>query len=124
MLDKTNSNIGYLCGRLFATLLRQQEQSSNWQNSSIRTRYMNAASTTPATVFPTIMNLAMHHAERLTLGSRIHYDKLISEIMSKIPVEGFPPHLDLNNQGRFMVGYYHQYQDFFSAKNEEIDTNN
>lgn len=124
MLDKTNSNIGYLCGRLFATLLRQQEQSSNWQNSSIRTRYMNAASTTPATVFPTIMNLAMHHAEKLTLGSRIHYDKLISEIMSKIPVEGFPPHLDLNDQGRFMVGYYHQYQDFFSAKNEEIDTNN
>lgn len=125
MLDKTNSNIGYLCGRLFATLLRQQEQSSNWQNSSIRTRYMNAASTTPATVFPTIMNLAMHHAEKLdSKNQRKDYAELISEIISKIPVEGFPPHLDLNDQGRFMVGYYHQYQDFFSSKNEKSDTNN
>ena len=34
---------------------------------------------------------------------------------------GFPTHLDLQDQGRFFVGYYHQRQDFFTKK--ETDNN-
>ena len=33
--------------------------------------------------------------------------------------DGFPTHLDLQDQGRFFVGYYHQRQDFFTSKKEQ-----
>ncbi|MGM9678496.1 MAG: type I-C CRISPR-associated protein Cas8c/Csd1, partial [Bacteroidaceae bacterium] len=49
MLDKENNNQGYLCGRLFAVLDKIQEDANNI--SSIRERYMNAASATPSAVF-------------------------------------------------------------------------
>lgn len=41
------------------------------------------------------------------------------EIMDKIPATGFPTHLDLQDQGRFFIGYYHQKQEFFAKKEEE-----
>lgn len=39
--------------------------------------------------------------------------------MDKIPATGFPAHLDLQDQGRFFIGYYHQKQEFFTKKEEE-----
>lgn len=113
MLDKRNTNQGYLCGRLFAVLDRIQEDANGI--SSIRERYMNAASSTPSSVFATILNLSSHHLENLSNeGKKVFYEKLKQEIIDKISSDGFPAHLDLQDQGRFFVGYYHQRQDFFS----------
>lgn len=115
MLDKSNTNQGYLCGRLFAVLDKIQEDANGI--SSIRERYMNAASATPASVFATILNLSSHHMEKLANESRrIFYEKIKQEIIDKIPATGFPAHLDLQDQGRFFIGYYHQRQDFFTKK--------
>lgn len=120
MLDKDNTNQGYLCGRLFAVLDKIQEEANN--QHSIRERYMNSASSTPAAVFSTILNLSNHHAENLkNEGRKVFFEKLKQEIISKIEADGFKPQLDLQDQGRFFIGYYHQRQDFFS-KNE--DNNN
>ena len=120
MLDKSNTNQGYLCGRLFAVLDRIQEDAN--KNSSIRERYMNAASATPSSVFATILNLSSHHLENLSNeGKKVFYEKLKQEIIDKIPADGFPAHLDLQDQGRFFVGYYHQRQDFFAKKEENKD---
>ncbi len=120
MLDKDNTNPGYLCGRLFAVLDRTQEDANGI--SSIRERYMNAASATPSSVFATILNLSAHHLEKLSNeGRKVFYEKLKQEIIDKIPAEGFPAHLDLQDQGRFFIGYYHQRQDFFSKKEENKD---
>lgn len=117
MLDKDNTNQGYLCGRLFAVLDRIQEDANNI--NSIRERYMNAASSTPASVFATILNLSSHHSENLSNeGKKVFYEKIKQEIMDKISSDGFPAHLDLQDQGRFFVGYYHQRQDFFTKKEE------
>ena len=118
MLDKSNTNQGYLCGRLFAVLDKIQEKANNIH--SIRERYMNAASSTPASVFATILNLSSHHLENLSNeGTKVFYEKLKQEIIDKISADGFPTHLDLQDQGRFFVGYYHQRQDFFTKKEEE-----
>lgn len=117
MLDKENNNQGYLCGRLFAVLNKIQEDANGIH--SIRERYMNSASATPATVFATILNLSTHHLEKLNAGSQIYYEKLKQEIISKLNADGFPAHLDLQDQGRFFVGYYHQRQDFFTANNNK-----
>lgn len=114
MLDKENQNQGYLCGRLFAVLDKIQEDANGIH--TIRERYMNSASATPAAIFSTILNLSMHHLEKLNAGSQIYYEKLKQEIVSKLDADGFPAHLDLQDQGRFFVGYYHQRQDFFTAK--------
>jgi len=117
MLDNENTNQGYLCGRLFAVLDRIQEKANN--QHSIRERYMNSASSTPAAVFSTILNLSNHHLEKLNNeGQRIYYEKLKQEIISKIDADGFKAQLDLQDQGRFFIGYYHQRQDFFT-KNED-----
>ncbi len=116
MLDKENTNQGYLCGRLFAVLDKIQEEANN--QHSIRERYMNSASSTPAAVFSTILNLSNHHAEKLNEGRRIYFEKLVQEIICKIEADGFRSQLDLQDQGRFFIGFYHQRQDFFT-KNEE-----
>ena len=117
MLDKENTNQGYLCGRLFAVLDKIQEDANNI--SSIRERYMNAASATPSAVFATILNLSVHHSEKVDEGRRIYFEKLKQEILEKISANGFPTHLDLQDQGRFFVGYYHQRQNFFTSKKEQ-----
>ena len=114
MLDKENHNQGYLCGRLFAVLDKIQEDANGIH--TIRERYMNSASATPAMVFATILNLSVHHLEKLSAGGQIKYEKLKQEIISKLNADGFPAHLNLQDQGRFFVGYYHQRQDFFTSK--------
>lgn len=114
MLDKENQNQGYLCGRLFAVLDKIQEDVNGIH--SIRERYMNSASATPAMVFATILNLSTHHLEKLNCGRQVFYEKLKQEIISKLDANGFPTHLDLQDQGRFFVGYYHQRQALFSSK--------
>lgn len=114
MLDKTNTNPGYLCGRLTAVLEKIQTDANS--GDSIRTRYMGAASATPAAVLPAMLNLSMHHSEKLSEGSRIYFEQLKQEIIDKLSASGFPAHLDLNDQGRFFVGYYHQRADLYSKK--------
>ena len=122
MLDKENTNQGYLCGRLFAVLDKIQDDAN--RQHSIRERYMNAASSTPAAVFATILNLSSHHSEKLNEGRKIFFEKIKQEIIDKISADGFPAHLDLQDQGRFFVGYYHQMQDFYTKNNDEQISDN
>lgn len=117
MLDKDNQNQGYLCGRLFAVLEKIQEDANGIH--TIRERYMNSASATPSMVFATLFNLSNHHLEKLDEGRQVYYEKLKQEIISKFDADGFPTHFDLQDQGRFFVGYYHQRQDFFVSKDKK-----
>lgn len=121
MLDNTNTNPGYVCGRLFAVLEYVQERANG--SSTIRSRYMNSASATPAVVFSTLLNLSVHHIEKLIKGQQIFFEKLKSEILSLLGANGFPSNLNLQDQGRFMVGYYHQRQELFSKKTDNQDLN-
>lgn len=115
MLDKENKNQGYLCGRLFAVLEYAQKEAN-----TIKERYMNAASSTPSTVFPTLLNLSIHHVEKFeNEGEKIRIDRLKQEIIDMLPSDGFPSHLDLNDQGRFFVGYYQQKKDIYTAKKDK-----
>ena len=107
MLDKENNNQGYLCGRLFAVLDNLQF-AANGQDS-IRSSYMNAASTTPSTVFSTILKLSNNHYGKLAKdkkGLAIFFDNQKKEIMAML--QEFPDTLELKDQGRFFLGYYHQ----------------
>jgi CRISPR-associated protein Csd1 len=117
MLDIHNPSPAYRLGRLFATLEKiQEEASSGSLNTTIRERYYGAASSTPAAVFTTLLRLKNHHLAKLGGGRAAHFEKLIGEIASGLG--DFPGHLSLQDQGRFAIGYYHQRQDFFTAKRE------
>lgn len=122
MLDKTNKNVGYVCGRLFATLEYLQKKSSGID--SIRQRYLNSASTTPAAVFGNLMNLSIHHEEKLNEASIIFFKNLKNEILDLLSADGFPAHLDIQDQGRFFVGYHHQMAELYRKKEEDNKENN
>lgn len=107
MLDKQNLNPGYLCGRLFA-VLENLQFAANGQDT-IRASYMNAASATPSAVFPTILKLSNSHYSKLAKdkkGLAVFFDNQKKEIMAMI--QDFPDTLELSDQGRFFLGYYHQ----------------
>lgn len=120
MLDKENFNVGYCLGRLFAVLERAQEAANNYKelNSTIRDKYYASASSTPATVFGTLMRLKNHHLSKIeNPGNKVFFERLLGEIVDKLP--RFPAHLKMDDQGQFAIGYYHQRQDFFTKKSED-----
>ena len=111
-LDEVNTNVGYRLGRLFAVLEKIQEEANPGLNATIRDRYYGAASSTPVTVFSTLLKLKNHHLSKLdNRGRAVNLEKRIGEIMDGLG--DFPAQLPLADQGRFAIGYYHQRQDFF-----------
>lgn len=115
-MDTNDNHKGYLYGRLFAVLEKIQELSNKDNNymSNICARYMNAASTTPAIIFPTILGLSVHHMEKIKFNKALKDWEC--EIMSKIH-DGFATQLNLEEQGRFYIGYFHQYQELNNKNN-------
>jgi len=108
-------SIGYQLGRLFATLEKIQEEANPGINATIRERYYGAACATPVTVFANLLRLKNHHLAKIeNKGRVVNFERLLGEIMEKLA--DFPAHLDLHEQGRFSIGYYHQRQDFFKSK--------
>lgn len=119
MLDPTNANAAYRLGRLFAVLEKIQEEASPGLNATIRDRYYGAASSTPVSVFTTLLRLKNHHLGKLNKGRAVQMEKLIGEIMEDIA--DFPRQLGLPDQGRFSLGYYHQRQAFFTKSESTTD---
>lgn len=120
-MDKNFKSKGYLCGRLFAILERTQEianyeTSKEWK-SNLRAKYMNTAMTRPLVVFPTIIANSNYYLDKLSKIGWI--ETLKEEIINKFDDnEGFPPHLDLKEQGLFFIGYYHQRYELVTPKKE------
>lgn len=121
-LDLDNTNPAYLCGRLFACLEKTQKDASTTKlNRTIADSYFSSAMTTPAVVFPEMMVLAKHHLAKIEKSDaswKAAADrKLQEEIISKMK-DAFPRTLNIYDQGRFVIGYYQQREDFYK-KNEK-----
>ncbi|MGQ9799795.1 MAG: type I-C CRISPR-associated protein Cas8c/Csd1, partial [Ignavibacterium sp.] len=123
-LDTQNKNIGYRLGRLFAVLEKIQEEANpgNKINTTIKDRFYGAASSSPMAVFSQLLKLKNHHTPKLKPVRKIYFEKLITDIMCEI--KSFPGNLSLNDQAYFAIGYYHQWQDFFTSKSDKSDNNN
>jgi CRISPR-associated protein Csd1 len=114
-MDPTNRSPGYLLGRLLAVIERLQQVALKDVNASVVDRYFGAASATPRAVFTRLLRNARHHARKArdapeTEGKARWLENQIDEIAAAFDPahNGFPAHLDLAQQGLFVIGYHHQ----------------
>lgn len=124
-LNKENTNQAYLCGRLFAVLeLLQKDASDTDLNRTIKDSYFSSAASRPALVFPKLICLSQNHMKKVMDKNKsfaIYKDKLMGEIMDKLE-GGFPKVLSVEEQGKFILGYFQQRQDIFTKKDKGEDT--
>ena len=119
-LNLKSTNKAYTIGRLFAVLEKLQYEANN--DSTIRERYFASASTNPKLVFPSLLNLAQHHIAKVDsakddLASK-YYDADISKLLWNLDNE-FPAVLNLEEQGLFILGYYHQREYYYMKKEDK-----
>lgn len=112
-LNTENTNEGYLLGRLFAILEKAQLEAIKGANATIRDRFMGAAASTPARVFPQLMRLAQHHISKSDYGTSI--DRKIEEVIAMLGSNGFPKTLGYDDQGLFFIGYYQQKRALYTS---------
>lgn len=112
-LNENSSSSPYQLGRLFAVLEKAQLEANGI--NTIKDRYFTSASATPASVFPVLLKLSLHHTAK---GERtIYFEKLKGNILQII--DKFPKYLSLDEQGEFILGYYHQTQSFYIKKEDK-----
>lgn len=113
-LNEESPNVPYRLGRLFAVLEKTQSDTNRDLKSTITSKYFSSASSTPAVVFPVLLKLAQHHIAKSDWGARS--SRSIEEILTG--VDAFPAYLSLEEQGLFMLGYYHQRRANFRKKED------
>ena len=107
-LDPDNNQPAYLCGRLLATLEAIQYAGVGDVGANIVDRFYGKASTAPALVFGPLLTLAQSHLGAIDNdGQRVNLDRELSEIIGRLEPD-LPRTLNLEAQGRFAIGYYHQ----------------
>lgn len=117
-LDPQRADPAYRIGRLFAALEKTQKDALGENlNATIRDRYFGSASATPGAVVPRLLRTYQHHLSKLEGGRKVVREKLVQEILE--PLDGFPAHLNLTEQGLFALGYYHQTRDFYTPKESD-----
>ena len=141
-LNEGTKDTPYVLGRIFAVLESIQEEANRPKhstkkgnkhvsestqeeanpgiNATIRDKYFNSSCANPASIFPILMKLKNSHIrkiEREKKGKKIYFENLLTELTGKITE--FPKSLTLEEQGRFILGYYHQTQKRYEKKEEE-----
>lgn len=138
-LNGESTNTAYVLGRLFSVLEQIQEKAYEKDNgrgkvpdseknrkginSTIKDRFFNSAAATPGWVFPILLKMANHHLRKLNdrKGLKIELEKMVTELEGKIEMNGqpIPARMNLNDQGLFILGYYHQTQKRYMKKEEK-----
>ncbi|MEG1716839.1 MAG: type I-C CRISPR-associated protein Cas8c/Csd1 [Lachnospiraceae bacterium] len=115
-LNPESKNTAYLLGRLFSVLEKIQKDATPEINTTIKDRYFSSACATPVITFPSLLKLSQHHIAKAEYGYT--GENKMAEILDKLEVEDkpFPTHLSLEEQGIFVLGYYHQRNDFYKKK--------
>lgn len=107
-LNREEPNAAYQLGRMFAMAEIAQRMALGKVNATIRDRYFGAASATPASVFPLLLRGMQNHLSKLRKGGKGGFiEREMDQIAEQLP-PGLPRSLRLEEQGRFVIGYYHQ----------------
>lgn len=128
-LNRDEPHAGYRLGRLFAVLEAAQYAGLGRRvNAGVRDKFFSSASATPRHVFPSLLRNAQDHLaaarKRKREGRANRLDAEIREILGGLSSPGlFPAILEPEDQGAFVVGFYHQDAELRvpRAKGETID---
>jgi len=118
-IDTSNTNRGYLLGRLFATYEHAQTAALGRNvNATIKDKYYGAASAQPRKVFPILDRGVANHLSKVGKvrpGQKTNLERAIGQIFEQMsPADDpFPASLAAQEQALFALGYYHQRNDFF-----------
>ncbi len=122
--DENNRNPAYLCGGLFAVYEKIQQDASGINlNRTIKDAYFASACSRPASVMPKLAMLSQNHLKKLSEDSNKYYQRMIGHLMEGLAA-AFPSTLSLDDQGRFIVGYYHMNRRLWTAAEKKEDTKN
>lgn len=119
-LNEESRETAYVLGRLFSILESIQAEANPGIKATIRDRYFNSACATPASIFPVLVKLKNNHIKKLERdrgSAKPYYEKLLTEIMEKL--DEYPKRLSLEEQGKFILGYYHQVQKKYEKREEK-----
>ena len=106
-LDPDNVDPAYRCGRLLSVLESVQYQALGI--TAVTDRFYGTASSAPASVFGRLLRGAQPHLTKLQRDKPGAYHALqrrLEEVMAGL--RGFPKTLDMEDQGLFALGFYHQ----------------
>ena len=121
-LNEERSDVPYVLGRLFSVLESIQEVATPGLNSTIKNKYYDSAGATPSVIFPVVINLSEKHLSKLARdnkGLAVYYEKMKEDLLNKL--DEFPRRLSLEEQGAFILGYYHQKQKRYEKKEAETE---
>lgn len=122
--DEQNLNPAYLCGGLFAVYEKiQQDAATGTLNRTIKDAYFASACSRPASVMPKLAMLSQNHMKKLDERSNVYYQKMIGSLMEGLS-GAFPSTLSLDDQGRFIVGYYHMNRKLWTPNEKKEDNEN
>jgi CRISPR-associated protein Csd1 len=121
-LNEQSNYPPYVLGRLFAVLEKSQKDANPKLNKTIKDRYFTSACASPRIAFPTLLRLSQHHIAKAEYGYA--NDRRIQELLNLLDLEEnpIPARLTLDEQGAFVLGYYHQRADFFTPKTDAKET--
>lgn len=106
-LDKKSRDCAYRCGRLLAVL--ESAQYAALGITAVTDRFYGAASSAPASVFGRLLRGAQPHLTKLERDRPGAYHALQQRLEDVLAgLDGFPKTLDMEAQGMFALGYYHQ----------------
>lgn len=118
-LSEESTNPAYLLGRLFAVLEKVQQDAIPNVKATIKDRYFTSACASPASVFPILLRLSQHHIAKAEYGYA--RERQIQDIMNQLDIDQnpIPSRLTLDEQGVFILGYYHQRAAIYTKRTEE-----
>ncbi len=110
--------VAYVCGQIFAKLESIQYAALGDRNAGIREKYFTYTMTSPAAAFGRLFNLHSKHFTKLKSekpGLAVTLDKELQALCKDVDIHSFPSLFQLEEQGQFAIGYYHQKQAQFAT---------
>jgi CRISPR-associated protein Csd1 len=127
-LDPDSTDIAYLCGQLFAVIGRLQRVALGKVGSSLVERTYGGVATRPASTLGPVFTKVPAYLKKANSrfpGAGTNKQKEIEALCARIDAVnkgegrlGFPPLLDLEEQGRFALGYYCQLAQYRADRRE------
>lgn len=103
-LDKQNDNLAYIAGRLVSVLHEAEVLNRGLQARLTTEEKVDEVQEAPNTIIGSFLGL-----RHIMDGVTEELDEIISEIMDKVPADGFPKsRFSADDWTMFWIGYQHQ----------------